>query len=64
MAKDREVDFIATFSDSRTLVNQVNGVWERGGDFRQLCEEACEILMRFKRVAVSWVPREWNAMAD
>lgn len=64
MAKDREVDFIAAFSDSRTLVNQVNGLWERRRDLRQLCEEAREILKRFKGWQVSWVPREWNAMAD
>lgn len=64
MAIDCEIDYIATFSDSRTLVNQVNGLWERRGNLRQLCEEACEILKRFKGWQVSWVPREWNVMAD
>lgn len=62
--EDHHVEYIAVFSDSRTLVNQVNGLWERRDELAALCAEAEQELRKFKGWQVSWVPREWNEDAD
>lgn len=62
--EDHHVEYIAVFSDSRTLVNQVNGLWEKKDELATLCAEAEHELKRFKGWQVSWVPRKWNDDAD
>jgi probable phosphoglycerate mutase len=64
LALGRGVEYVAVFSDSRTMVNQVNNIWNRREHLEALCLRAQEALSRFKGVQVSWIPREWNKRAD
>lgn len=64
MARDRGIEYIAIFSDSRTLVNQVNDLWNKNDELGPLCEQAKTALKGFKGSQVSWVPRAWNKEAD
>ncbi len=64
LARERGVDYLAVFSDSRNLVNQMNGLWNAGDNLARLRDEAVEALRNFKSTQVSWVPRNWNKEAD
>ncbi len=64
LARERDVDYLAVFSDSRNLVNQINGLWNAGDNLVRLRDQAKEALSNFKDVQVSWVPRNWNEEAD
>ncbi len=64
LARKHKIEYIAVFSDSRTLVNQVNNLWNKGDHLGALCEKAQSALKGFKGSQVSWVPREWNKEAD
>lgn len=64
LARGRGIDYVAVFSDSRTLVNQVNNIWGRREHLEKLCLDAQEALSQFKGVQMSWIPREWNKRAD
>ena len=65
MARDRyKVQYVAVFSDSRTLVNQVNDLWDRKGHLADLRNQAREELEKFRGWQVSWVPRKMNQEAD
>ena len=64
LARERDVEYLAVFSDSRNLVNQINGLWNAGDDLAKLRDEAVEALRNFKGTQVSWIPRNWNAEAD
>ena len=64
LARERNVNYVAVFSDSRTLVNQVNRLSNAGDNLAKLCDEAQEALRSFKGSQVSWVPRSWNKEAD
>lgn len=59
-----EINYIAVFSDSRTLVNQVNELWERREHLADYCRQAQAQLKRFKGWQMSWIPRDWNQDAD
>jgi ribonuclease HI len=64
LARKRDVEYLAVFSDSRNLVNQINGLWSAGDDLAEVRDEAVEALRNFKDTQVSWIPRNWNAEAD
>ena len=64
LARERDVEYLAVFSDSRNLVNQINRLWNAGDDLATLRDEAVEALRNFKGTQVSWIPRNWNAEAD
>ena len=64
LARERGVKYLAVFSDSRILVNQVNRLWNVGDSLAQLSDEAEEALRDFKGTQVSWIPRNWNQEAD
>lgn len=63
-AQERGFKYIAVFSDSRTLVNQVNNLWKSKDHLKEYCEKSVEMLKSFDGTQVSWVPREWNKEAD
>jgi ribonuclease HI len=63
LAHERDVEYLAVFSDSRHLVNQINRLWNAGDDLAKLRDEAVEALRNFKGTQVSWIPRNWNAEA-
>jgi ribonuclease HI len=56
LARERGVNYVAIFSDSRILVNQVNRLWNVGDSLAQLRDEAEEALQYFKGTQVSWIP--------
>ena len=64
LARRLEIQYIAVFSDSRTLVNQVNGLWKSSSHLAEYCKHALGSLAGFKGWQVSWIPREWNQQAD
>ena len=64
LARERDVNYLAVFSDSRNLVNQMNRLWNAGDNLAKLRDEAEEALRDFKGWQVSWVPRIWNKEAD
>jgi ribonuclease HI len=64
LARERGVSYLAVFSDSRNLVNQMNRLWNAGDNLVKLRDEAEEALRNFKGTQVSWVPRNWNKEAD
>lgn len=64
LAREHKVEYVAVFSDSRTLVNQVNNLWNSNPHLGTLCEKAQTALKGFKGTQVSWVPRKWNKEAD
>jgi ribonuclease HI len=64
LARERGVNYLAIFSDSRILVNQMNRLWKVGDSLAQLRDEAEEALRGFKGTQVSWIPRKWNDEAD
>jgi ribonuclease HI len=64
LAHEHNVNYLAVFSDSMTLVNQVNGRSKPGDNLAMLRDEAREALRGFKRTQVSWIPRIWNKEAD
>jgi ribonuclease HI len=64
LARERGVNYLAVFSDSRILVNQMNRLWNAGDNLAPLRYEAEEMLKTFKGTQVSWIPRNWNKEAD
>ncbi len=65
LARERGIEYIAVFSDSRTLVNQINKLWRHNTHhLEKLCSEARDALSGFRGSQVSWIPREWNSRAD
>jgi ribonuclease HI len=64
LARERNVNSLAVLSDSRTLVNQLNGLSNAGDNLAKLRDEGQEALRTFKGTQVSWIPRNWNEEAD
>jgi ribonuclease H / adenosylcobalamin/alpha-ribazole phosphatase len=64
LAKGHTIDYIVVFSDSRTLVNQVNGLWKSKDHLARYEKQARVALKSFKGWQVSWIPREMNRDAD
>lgn len=61
-ARERGIEYIAVFSDSRTAVNQVNDLWSSSAHLADYCGRAKTALSEFKGWQLSWVPRDWNKM--
>jgi ribonuclease HI len=56
---------ITVFSDSKLLVNQMNGEWKfKGGGYSEKYLRAKELARSFPKLRFEWVPRERNSEAD
>ena len=64
LAAEKELPYVAAFSDSAQVVNQITGRWNMNERATELSEEVKEALKPFKGWQLSWVPREMNGDAD
>ena len=64
LAAEKRLPYIAAFSDSANIVNQITGRWSKGERATELYEEVEKALEPFKTWQLSWVPREMNKDAD
>ena len=64
LAAKKQLPYVAAFSDSANLVNQVTRGWNKNERATKLYEEVEEALKPFKRWHLSWLPREMNKEAD
>jgi ribonuclease HI len=64
LAAEKHLPYVAAFSDSANVVNQITGRWNKNERAAELCEQVKEALEPFKRWQLSWVPREMNGDAD
>lgn len=56
---------IVVKSDSRLLVNQMNGLWKiKGGLYYPIYKKVSNILKDFLNIKFVWIPREQNTEAD
>jgi ribonuclease HI len=60
---------ITVFSDSKLVVEQINGAWKvRDAELRgpwQECQDCLRSLRKSgRKVAIQWIPREQNSLAD
>ena len=63
LAAEKGLPYIAAFSDSANVVNQITGRWNKNERATELYEEVQEALKPFTW-QLSWVPREMNKDAD
>lgn len=63
-AKTREIPYIAVFTDSRNVVNQVTGRFNASGDLGRYKTDLVAVLESFSDWQVSWIPRKWNKAHD
>lgn len=59
-ASNRGIPYVAVFTDSRNLVNQVSGRFEARGNLARYKADLTAALDGFADWQVSWIPREWN----
>ena len=64
LAAEEGLPYIAVFSDSANVVNQVTGRWNKNEQATELYEEVADALKSFTKWQLSWVPREMNKDAD
>jgi ribonuclease HI len=64
LAAEEELPYVAAFSDSATLVNQMTRAWKKSERATEFYEAVQEALKPFKAWQLSWVPREMNKDAD
>ena len=64
LAREKGLLYVAAFSDSANVVNQITRGWNKNERATELHEEVKEALKRFKTWQLSWVPREMNREAD
>ncbi len=64
LAAEKRLLYVAAFSDSATVVNQMTRAWNKNERATELYEAAQEALKPFKAWQLSWVPREMNKDAD
>ena len=64
LAAKEKLPYVAAFSDSVNVVNQITRGWNKNERATELHEEVKEALEPFKRWQLSWVPREMNRDAD
>jgi ribonuclease HI len=64
LADGKRLRYVAAFSDSANVVNQITGGWNKNERATELYEEVQEALKSFKSWRLSWVPREMNGDAD
>lgn len=64
LATGKRILYVAAFSDSANVVNQITRGWNKNERATDLYEEVGEALKPFKSWRLSWVPREMNGDAD
>ena len=64
LAAEKRLPYVAAFSDSANVVNQITRGWNKNERATELHEDVKEALKRFKTWQLSWVPREMNREAD
>jgi ribonuclease H / adenosylcobalamin/alpha-ribazole phosphatase len=64
LAAEKRLAYVAAFSDSAHVVNQITRGWNKNERATELYEEVEEALEPFKTWQLSWVPREMNKDAD
>ena len=64
LAAGEGLPYVAVFSDSANVVNQITRGWNKNERATELYEEVKEALEPFKGWRLSWVPREMNRDAD
>ena len=64
LAAEKGLPYVAAFSDSANVVNQITRGWNKNERATELYEEVEEALEPFKTWQLSWVPREMNREAD
>lgn len=64
LAAEEGLPYVAAFSDSANVVNQITRGWNKNERATELYEEVEEALKPFKTWQLSWVPREMNKEAD
>ena len=64
LAAEKRLPYVAAFSDSATVVNQMTRAWNKNDRATEFYEAAQEALKPFKTWQLSWVPREMNRDAD
>jgi ribonuclease HI len=64
LAAEKRLPYIAAFSDSANVVNQITGRWNKNERATELYEEVQGALKPFKAWQLSWVPRGMNQDAD
>jgi ribonuclease H / adenosylcobalamin/alpha-ribazole phosphatase len=58
-------DELIVKSDSKLIVNQVNGEWAvRQDHLKGYAQEAMRLMAVFPKSSLSWIPRKQNAIAD
>jgi ribonuclease HI len=65
LAKDLGVQDLRIFSDSKVLVNQLNGQWKTRSDHLvKLRDQIWDEAQDFHAISIEWIPREENEIAD
>ena len=64
LAAEKGIRYIAAFSDSANVVNQIADRWNKNERAIELYEEVKKAFEPFKGWQLSWVPREMNRDAD
>ncbi len=64
VAAEKRLPYVAAFSDSANVVNQITRGWSKNERATELHEEVEKALKPFKTWQLSWVPREMNREAD
>lgn len=62
---DHGIRIVHIHSDSRLMVNQVNGSWQvRSEDLQRPHAEVARILSEFDEWTIKWIKRDKNSVAD
>jgi len=64
LAAEKRLTYVAAFSDSVNVVNQITRGWNKNARATELSEEVEQAGEPFKTWLLSWVPREMNRDAD
>ncbi|MEM1538313.1 MAG: ribonuclease HI [Candidatus Nezhaarchaeales archaeon] len=60
-----ENEEVTVKSDSKLLVNQMNGLWRaRGGLYYETFLKTLKLTRKFHKISFVWIPREENKEAD
>jgi ribonuclease HI len=64
LAAENGLHYVAAFSDSVSMVNQITRGWNKNERATKLHEQVEQAAKPFKVWLLSWVPREMNGEAD
>ncbi len=64
LAAEKRLPYVAAFSDSANVVNQITRGWNKNERATELSGDVKEALKPFKTWQLSWIPREMNREAD